>query len=143
MTFHYMKITTYCHATEEPVRVKQALVNLVGEDMEIMENEVLGHYGNTIVVMELEINKNSQINNIFKMLSQEELKSLWEEADRRVDDDCNFYFRLDKGSAYEEKPILSNGNYIIKIRCKIESYPAKRSSAVNNIRDHLQNLIKD
>ncbi len=130
MTFHYIEVETYCHATEDPVRVREALGNLLGEDTEIEEVNTRGYYGNTITVMRRKISGKREIREFFERLPQEIKTSLRDSLGSRTDDDCNLYFRIDKGSAYLEEPELSDGGYVIKFRGKVEVYPAKREKAL-------------
>ncbi len=143
MTFHYIKFTTYCHATEDPSKVKEALINAAGREVEIEEELVKGHYGNTITIMRCELSKSVEYKTLFDDLPKELVESLLDTVEKRIDEDCNFYFRLDKASAYLEEPRLSDGNYVIKIRAKVETYPAKRKKALNNIKQFLNKCIEE
>ncbi len=143
MSFHYIELTTYCHATEDPARVKEALLNAAGSEAEIEEKTVRGHYGNTITIMQSKIEKRAEFRSMFDQFPKELIGSLIETLEKRVDEACNFYFRLDKASAYLEEPKLSDGNYVIKVRAKIESYPAKREKALSNTKQFLSSFIKE
>ncbi len=135
MTFHYIEVETYCHATEDPVRVKETLKNLLGDEIEIEEVNTRGHYGNTITIMRSKLSRNREIRELFERLPQEIKKSLRDSLDMRTDDDCNLYFRINKGSAYLQEPELSDGSYVLKFRGKVEAYPAKREKALKALND--------
>ncbi len=135
MTFHYIEVETYCHATEDPGRVKEALKTLLGEEIETEEEMTRGHYGNTITIMRCKVSRNRDIKKLFMRLPEEIRDSLFKTLERRTDEDCNFFFRLDRGSVYLKKPALSDGGYVIKFRGKVEAYPAKREKALRALHE--------
>jgi len=57
-----------------------------------------------------------------------------EELDQRVTDNCELFVALDKQAAFEGRPALGDG---LKLRAKVEAYPAKKAAAVENAREAL------
>ncbi|MFO7792212.1 MAG: RNA-binding domain-containing protein [Candidatus Saliniplasma sp.] len=139
MTFHYIEFKTYCQATEDPNKVVQAIINIAGDDIELEREEAEGYYGNPIQIIMGKISRNNEMERVFEKLPSSILNTLLDSLEMRVDDRCNFYFRLDKQKAYEEDFILSKGSNTIKCRARVESYPAKREKALK----HLETYLKD
>lgn len=145
MTFHYIEFKTYCHATEDIQKVKEVLSQIAGEglelDIEISEAE--GYYGNPIEILETTISRNRDMDDFFDHLPKDTVNELLETLEKRVDDRCNFYFRLDKEQAWDGDFSLVEGGNSISIRARIESYPAKRSSAIDILREYLKELTME
>lgn len=141
MTFHYIEFTVYCHATEKPQRVEKALHNVVGKDIELEETEAEGHYGNTILILQGKISRNREMDSLFDRLPSSVIEELRKTVEERTDEYCNFFFRLDKEKAYDEELSLAEGDNTIKIRARVESYPAKRKKAVEKMKDYLSQKL--
>ncbi len=139
VTFHYIEFKTYCQATEEPDKVIRSILNIAGECIELEREDAEGYYGNPIQIITGKISRNKDMDKVFEKLPTSILQTFLKSIEKRVDERCNFYFRLDKQKAYEEEFILSEGGNTIKCRARIESYPAKREKAV----DHITSYLKD
>ncbi|MFW6064616.1 MAG: RNA-binding domain-containing protein, partial [Candidatus Natronoplasma sp.] len=62
------------------------------------------------------------------------------EVEKRIDERCNFLFRIDKGKAYEGESVLTEGGNSIRIRARVESYPSKKKTAVEKMKSYLSQL---
>jgi len=140
MTFHYIEFKTYCHATEDIDKVKDILYELAGEDIEIETSEAEGYYGNPIEILETTISRNRDMDEFFKKIPEDIIQDLLDTVERRVDERCNFFFRLDKEGRLDEGLLLSDGENTVKVRARVESYPAKRSSAIDILQKYLKEL---
>ncbi len=140
MTFHYIEFKAYCHATESLDKVKESLENLAGRELELEMSDAEGYYGNPIKILEGKISKNREMDDFFKNLPEEIILRLREELEKRIDERCNFFFRIDKGKAYEEEFALTSGGNSIRIRARVESYPSKKETAVEKMRDYLSQI---
>ncbi|MGM0509765.1 MAG: RNA-binding domain-containing protein [Thermoplasmatota archaeon] len=143
MTFHYIEFKTYCHATEDIEKVKDILYELAGEDIEIEISEAEGYYGNPIEILETTISRNRDMDEFFKKITEDIVQDLLDTVERRVDERCNFFFRLDKEARLDDGLVLSDGENTVKVRARVESYPAKRSSAIEILKKYLKGLIKE
>ncbi|MEF8834991.1 MAG: RNA-binding domain-containing protein [Candidatus Thermoplasmatota archaeon] len=137
MTFHYIEFKTYCHATESLDKVENAVENLAGKELEIEISDAEGYYGNPIQILEGKISKNREMDEFFENLPEEVIQRLKKEVDKRIDERCNFFFRIDKGKAYEEEIVLTDGGNSIRIRARVESYPSKKETAVDKMEEYL------
>ena len=117
-------------ATEDKVKVRAAL-KFVADSDRLDESNISGHFGNKMTLMVAGIERKSEIK-VFLLRINEAgiLKTLAEEVEQRIDDECVFHFRLDKQNAYMEKLKLAEGKDVIDCRMKIAAYPAKKKNAV-------------
>jgi len=141
VTFHYIEFKAYCQATEDPDKVIEAIVNFAGENIELEKEDAEGYYGNPIEIIEGKVSRNSEMDRVFRKLPSTVIKTLLNSIDRRMDERCNFFFRLDKQEAYQENFVLSEGSNTIKCRARVESYPAKREKAIEHIEEYLENIL--
>ncbi len=140
MTFHYVEFQTYCHATEDLCRVKEALETAALIQMDLEETDLEGYHGNRIMVLRGKLTARKDIHRFFENLPKEMIAELLYTLEQRVDEDCNLYFRIHKGQAYLGDLVLSSGDYIIRVRAKVESYPSKPSKAMANLSTYLSGL---
>jgi len=143
VTFHYIEFKAYCHATESLDKVKESLENLAGRELELEISDAEGYYGNPIKILEGEISKNKEMDDFFESLPEEIIQRLREELDKRIDERCNFFFRIDKGKAYQKDFVLTSGGNSIRVRARVESYPSKKETAVEKMRDYLSQLVTE
>ncbi len=138
MTFHYIEFKAYCQATEDPDKVIQAMVNIAGENIELEKEDAEGYYGNAIEIIEGKISRNREMDQVFRKLPATLIQTLLNSLNRRMDERCNFFFRLDKQEAYQENFVLSEGSNTIKCRARVESYPAKKEKAMGHMEEYLK-----
>ena len=129
---HHVMLRTFAHVTEDVSRVKFALELFLPEDCEIKTTMNKGHFGNPIKVLEAKLEKRycKSFLDILGRLSKAQLLGLKDELKRHFDDDCNFYIRFDKQSAYEGDIKLAETEDSIAAKMKIVSYPSRRENAV-------------
>lgn len=98
---------TFSRATEIPKRVVDALLTLfpegVREHVFLTQDETEGHHKNPIHVLSaiLEHPYTDEASRfIFSQLEESDAKSILDTFELRVDEDCNFFLRIDKQAAY-------------------------------------------
>lgn len=78
-----IKITAFCHATEDCVRVENSMKNLLPEDVRSKltptSREEKGYYGNPIVILTLEVNDPLLASSIVKYVA-----SRLEDSEKRI-----------------------------------------------------------
>ncbi|MFW6196254.1 MAG: RNA-binding domain-containing protein [Thermoplasmatota archaeon] len=142
MTFHYIEFKTFCHSTEDPDKVVEVMENIAQHELEIECNEAEGYYGNQILILEGQISRNREMDFFFDSLPENTIKQLLNTLERRIDERCNFYFRLDKEHAHDEELKLTDGENSVKVRARVESYPSKRETAVKKMKKYLEERLK-
>ncbi|MFP4142640.1 MAG: RNA-binding domain-containing protein [Thermoplasmata archaeon] len=140
VTFHYIEFQTHCHATESLDKVKRVVENLAGQEMEFEMEDAEGYYGNPIKIITCKIDRNREMDEFFESLPRKLIEELHQQIEKRIDDRCNFFFRIDKGKAYEDEPVLTEGGNSIRIRARVESYPSKKETAVKKMQDYLSDI---
>ena len=134
--FHYIDLRTFCYATEDEKRVKEALRHFLPEEFEINRVENTGHHGDRIVVLSARVENADGMRVVLDRLAAlDSIDRVLEELDDRVDDNCSFFLRLDKQAAFNGLVRLGEG---ITLRAKVEAYPAKHEKAVANAREAIE-----
>jgi RNA binding exosome subunit len=138
--FHYFDLRTFCYVTEDDKRVEDALRTFLPDEFEIQRVESEGHHGDRILVLSARVEKADQIRTVLDSLgdlADEELARVQDELDERVNENCAFFLTLDKQAAYNGEVALGDG---ITLRGKVEAYPAKRESAIENALEVIEDL---
>lgn len=95
-----------CHATEDEKKVLKALENVLGniEGGELKREQLVGHYGDPIVLLTLELSDEDKakavLDKLEKCLNIAEKSMLVSEAFEEKGQEGILYVRLDKQSAY-------------------------------------------
>ncbi len=138
--FHYFDLRAFCYVTEDDKRVEDALRTFLPDEFEIQRVESEGHHGDRILVLSARVEKANQMQAVLDSLgdlADEELARVQNELDERVNENCAFFLTLDKQAAYNGGVALGDG---ITLRGKVEAYPAKRESAIENADEVLEEL---
>lgn len=131
--FHYVDLRTFCYATEDEKRVEGALRTYLPEEYELDRQVTAGHHGDRIVVRSARLENADDVRYVLDRLTElPDYDTFLDELDERVSEDCSLYLTLDKQAAFGGEVRQGDG---ITLRAKVEAYPAKRESAVENARE--------
>lgn len=137
---HYVDIRAFCYVTEDDKRVEDALALFLPEDFEIDRAKSEGHYGDRILVLSARVESASGMRTVMDALgdlADDEFTRVIDELDERVNENCSLFLTLDKQAAFNGRVELGDG---ITLRGKVEAYPAKKDSAVENVEELLTEL---
>ena len=140
LPLHYVDIRAFCYVTEDDKRVEDALRLFLPEDFEIQRAKSEGHYGDRILVLSGRVENASGMRTVMDALgdlADEDFSRVVDELDERVNENCSFFLTLDKQAAFNGRVELGDG---ITLRGKVEAYPAKKESAVENVEELLTEL---
>jgi len=138
--FHYVDLRAFCYATEDEKRVADALRTLFPDDdeLELDRTETEGFHGDRILVLSIRLERADEMRYVLSKLTDlDDIRTVIDELDDRVDDDCTFFLTLDKQAAFRGEVAHGDG---ITLRAKVEAYPAKKGRAVENVRETLEEL---
>lgn len=132
---HYVDLRTFCYATEDEKRVEDALRTYLPEGFEIERAETEGYHGDRILVLSARVENADGIRHVLDTLrGSADLERVRGQLDERVTENCELFLYLDKQAAFEGEVALGEG---ITLRAKVEAYPAKKDSAIENVREVL------
>jgi RNA binding exosome subunit len=120
--------SVFYHATEDPVKVRVALLNLVPEAMRsslhVDEDVVPGHFGDEIGIITLRLSGNEAfeaLRYLICSLSETDRKILLATVENRVGSKpSHLHIRLSKQDAFKGRVALMDGDDIIKISATIQ-----------------------
>ena len=139
-TFHWLRIETFCYATEKEDLVSETFQQIAGTDefqMDISESE----HGNQMLILQHMITKQRDMDALFLRLGKDLMQNFLDDMENRIDDDCVFYTRLDKQKAVQGIYAVAHHGDVISITGKVASNPAKKEVAMRNMTDFLQRLL--
>jgi RNA binding exosome subunit len=140
MTFHYLTFRAFCQATEDEAKVIAAIKFVSGSD-DITVTKSFGFHGNPIMILETEIKLKKRIDSVFLNLGHQYLQELRDTLESRLDDEGNFFFRLDKQAAFEGRIVLTAHDDVIAVKGKVKAYPNNRENAIKTSVDYLDHLL--
>ena len=136
--FHYVDLRAFCYATEGEKRVGDALRTFLPDDVELDRAESGGFHGDRILVLSARLERADEMRHVLSALTElDGIEAVIGELDHRVDEDCTFFLTLDKQAAFRGEVARGDG---ITLRAKVEAYPARKESAVANVRETLEGL---
>ena len=139
VTFHWLRVQTFCYATEKQDLIEDTLKDLLG-DIEFEEEIVESEHGNTMMILETRITKQREFRDLFYNLGNEILDFILEDIENRIDEDDIFYLRLDKQKAVQGIYEVAHHGDVISIFGKVQAHPAKKEVAVKVMKEFIQEL---
>ena len=139
-TFHWLRIETFCYATEKEDLVSDTFRQIAGTDefqIDISESE----HGNQMLILQHMITKQRDMDALFARLGKDLIQNFLDDMENRIDEDCVFYTRLDKQKAVQGEYAVAHHGDVISITGKVASNPARKEVAVRNMTDFLQRLL--
>ncbi len=141
-TFHWIRIETFCYATEKEDLVTETFGDLIGTN-EFQKDIVESEHGNTMIVLQYMMTKQKEMDALFTRLGTNLLEQYLSDLDDRIDEDCVFYTRLDKQKAVCGEYAVAHHGDVISITGKIASNPARKEIAEINMTQFLRKLLPE
>ena len=135
--FRWIKSRVMIYSTENEDRVTEMFENLIGID-EYEVDVAEGEMGNRTLILEAELTKRKDMDGLFDRLGKDVIEWILDEIEERIDEDCSFFFRLDKQKAMSGEYVIGSGGDVVSFICKVASYPAKRELAIDVLKEYLK-----
>ena len=139
-TFHWMRVQTFCYATERKELLEESMEILLGDADEYSEDESVGEHGNVMTILEARLTHQRQYRNLFINLGEPVRQWILDDLENRIDDDCVFYVRLDKQKAVQGIYEPAHHGDVIAITGKVQSHPARKDVAIRNLKEFLTGM---
>lgn len=126
-----LEARAYSRATEVPERVTKAILNIFPESTRekivISSTATEGHLGVPMGIHVGVLDDNSSalsaVEEIFSSFSQSDLRNISDTLERRLDDECTFFLRIDKQEAYLGNTKLAMNADVISLQIRIMKWP--------------------
>ncbi len=137
----------YCRATEVPDRVVSAVLNVYPENLRpsvsVRVSDGEGHSGDRILIVESILTRKksceSTLQYMIESLPDSDRESLRNSLDKRLDDRCTLFLRIDKQAAFLEDLRIARDPDVIAVRVRFKEYPrCERAMALSLISNILQ-----
>ena len=134
---HNIRYRVFIYDNEDRDDVLQALLNILPEaEPEIEEAE--GLLGENMLILSGSISKKRHtkefLNNLLS-IDRNQLKKLYNDLERKMDEKGNLFLRFSKEKALDEQWEILDGGDSIHLKVKIAAYPAKKEIAVDKVRE--------
>ena len=143
----HLEITTFVHSTEDQVKVVKAVSNLFPEEVDVPpceEVKLTGVFGDQLMMLKWVL-KNRRpatevVNKVIKGMSSIDRLEIMESLELRIDENKNFYLRLDKQKAFTDVIKMEKHD---PIRLKARMLIPHKADPVKIMYDHIQELTQD
>lgn len=138
-----VNLRVFCKEDEDKKLIIEKLKLLLPFDLEkekikIEDQKGEGFGEKTIYVINVVLTRNKHINafieNFVSKLGDEK-KTLLEQLESRLDDDLNFFIRLNKEMLLKNKLVITDSGNCYHIKINIASFPKKRENVVKVLRE--------
>ena len=128
----WIQIETFSHATEDIEKVKSLLSKFFSFDITFKENKTYGHFGNEIIIINVELSRDKEIkifvSDFLKIIDK---SRILETLEQRLDEDGILFIRMNKERVYNDDfTIDDNGDILISM--KFVTYPKSREKVIEN-----------
>ena len=142
---HNIRYRVFIYDNEDRDDVLQALLNILPEaEPEVEEAE--GLLGENMLILSGTISKKRHtkefLNNLLS-IDKNQLKKLYDDLDRKMDEKGNLFLRFSKEKALDEQWEILDGGDSIHLKVKIAAYPAKKEVALKKISEVFPDELMD
>jgi RNA binding exosome subunit len=120
-------------------------IDFIKENFVIQHEELEGFNKKSIHSLIIRTKKNRHntilINSILNSLSKKDLIDIFKQMETRLDDEGNFYIRLDKKTLFNDHFNLVDHGDCFHIKIKILGYPANKKNYIESSKNLLQSYI--
>lgn len=136
---HSIKISVFSYKEEDEEKITKTLLSLIPFDLEkekieLKIQDVKGFNENDIKISEIILSKQRHAEGFFKFmlskLNDKQKKLLIEQKESRLDDNLNFFIRLDKEALLNNEFLITDSGNCFHIRISIAAFPAKREEGL-------------
>ncbi len=136
--FSHIYFRIFCYPTEEIHRVKDALLfvafgETIPDEINLHEIQTSSVSKTPIFIYELMLKEKHHINDFLEKIHKHISVS---KLEKRIDNKCFLYLRLDKQKAYKKRICFSDAGDTIYCKAKIQVYPTKKTVAIKKIRNY-------
>ena len=136
---HNIKFRAFVYEDEDVDEISQAILNLLPE-AEIEAEEAEGMLEDRILILSGVVSKKRYTKAFFNtLLENVDLDKLNDDLERKMDEKGNWFLRLDKTDALDEKWTILDKGDAIHLKVKVAAFPAKKEVAVDKVREAILN----
>lgn len=138
-----IKISVFVKPEENEQEIKEALLKLIPFNLEeekivLSRKSATGFTDKKIVIFEIDLTKDKHINKFLESLNENIGKSqkelLLKQMGSRLDDELNFFIRLDKQALMQGNYLITDSGDCYHIRISVAAFPRKKEVASNIVR---------
>lgn len=138
-----IKLSVFVKEGEDKEKIKTTLLKIIPFNLEqekilIGQKKAIGFNEKEILIYEIILEKerhiNSFIENLNKILDNEVKERLLNQADTRLDEECNFFLRFNKEKLLNNEFWLTDQGNCFHIKINIAVFPKKKENALEIIR---------
>lgn len=139
---HHITISVFAKLEEDIEGIKEGFLSLFPFDLEekkvdLVQRNMQGFNERTIVSYEVVLEKSGVVGlffeNLKSNLNNEQKDLLIRQKESRLDEELNFFIRLDKEKLMDGDYFITDSGNCYHIKMKIAVFPAKRDSALEVI----------
>ena len=143
---HNIRYRVFIYDNEDKDEVLQALLNILPTaEPEVEEAE--GLLEEKMLILTGTISKKREtkefLNTLLEEIGQDQVKKLYNDLDRKMDEKGNLFLRLSKEKALDEEWEILDGGDSIHLKIKIAAYPAKKEVALKLLEGQFPEDIKN
>lgn len=132
---HNIKFRVFVYENEDVEELSQAVLNILPE-AEINVEEAEGLTEDKIIILSGVVSKKRYTKAFFNLLLESvDLDKLNDDLERKIDEKGNWFLRLDKEDAIDEKLTVKDSGDSIHLKIKIAAFPAKKEISVGKVRE--------
>ena len=137
---HNIKFRAFVYEDEDVDEISQAILNLLPE-AEIEAEEAEGMLEDRILILSGVVSKKRYTKAFFNtLLENVDLDKLNDDLERKMDEKGNWFLRLDKTDALDEKWTILDKGDAIHLKVKVAAFPAKKEIAVDKVREAISDF---
>lgn len=142
---HNIKYRVFVYENEDEEEIRNGLNNIL-PDVEPEKEEAEGLMEDEIIILSGVVDKKRYLkdflNSLFEELDMDDILKLYDDIERKMDNQCNLFLRFSKDDAADELWHIVDSGDSIHLKIKVEAYPAKKDIAVKNMKEFIKEHLE-
>lgn len=144
---HNVKLSVFAHEEDDEKQVERAFLSLLPFDLEqeklkLRRTTATGFKERKITIIEIILKKEKHTSRFLTFLknhlSDDQRQLLLNQAGSRLDNELNFFIRMDKPKLLSKEFWITDEGNCFHIRISVAAYPKKRDAALEVVEEWLK-----
>jgi RNA binding exosome subunit len=144
---HNIKLSVFSHEDDNIEQLGETLRKLCPFDLEqeklqLKRSTATGFRDRQITIFEIRLTKEKHTNKFLthlkEQISDDQRKRLLNQAESRLDEDLDFFIRLDKQKLIKNTFLITDSGNCFHIRISVAAYPANREAGLKVVKEWLK-----
>ncbi|MBU1199492.1 MAG: hypothetical protein KKF46_02440 [Nanoarchaeota archaeon] len=138
-----IKVSVFVKPEDDEDKMKKKFISLFPFDLEkekivLQQSKATGFNQRKVIILEVDLEKERHTRSFlesFVSKLNDQQKTMLVSQDNRIDDECNFFLRLDKQKLLDDEFWITDSGECFHVKINIAAFPKKKEKAKDVVKE--------